>query len=62
MVTQFVGFIGAFRDAGALSQLLAGTLGGLLTTRVTFAPCSSLARQGSSGCARTRHCFARWRR
>ena len=39
MVTQFVGFMGAFRDAGALSPLMAGTLGGLLTTWVTFTPC-----------------------
>lgn len=39
MVTQFVGFIGAYRDPGTLSPLLAGTLGGLLTTWVTFAPC-----------------------
>ncbi len=39
MVTQFVGFMGAFRDAGTLSPLLAGVLGGLLTTWVTFAPC-----------------------
>jgi chromate transporter len=39
MVTQFVGFMGAFRDAGGLSPLIAGTLGGLLTTWVTFTPC-----------------------
>ncbi|NBJ09758.1 chromate efflux transporter [Microvirga arsenatis] len=39
MVLQFVGFMAAFRDAGALSPLLAGTLGGLLATWVTFAPC-----------------------
>ena len=39
MVTQFVGFMGAFRDPGVLSPLLAGVLGGLLTTWVTFAPC-----------------------
>lgn len=39
MVTQFVGFMAAFRDGGALPPLLAGTLGGLLTTWVTFAPC-----------------------
>lgn len=39
MVTQFVGFMGAFRDPGTLPPLLAGTLGGLLTTWVTFAPC-----------------------
>jgi len=39
MVLQFVGFIGAFRDPGSLSPLLAGTLGGLLATWVTFTPC-----------------------
>ncbi len=39
MVTQFVGFMGAFRNPGDLSPMLAGTLGGLLTTWVTFTPC-----------------------
>jgi chromate transporter len=39
MVTQFVGFLGAFRDPGRLSPFVAGTLGGLLTTWVTFVPC-----------------------
>jgi chromate transporter len=39
MVTQFVGFMGAYREPGALNPLLAGTLGGLLTTWVTFVPC-----------------------
>ena len=39
MVLQFVGFLAAFRDNGALPPLLAGTLGGLLATWVTFAPC-----------------------
>jgi chromate transporter len=39
MVTQFVGFMGAFRHPGALPPMLAGTLGGLLTTWVTFVPC-----------------------
>jgi chromate transporter len=39
MVTQFVGFMGAFRHSGALPPMLAGTLGGLLTTWVTFVPC-----------------------
>ncbi|MGK9167703.1 chromate efflux transporter [Inquilinus limosus] len=39
MVTQFVGFMAAFRDPGTLPPLLAGTLGGLLTTWVTFTPC-----------------------
>jgi len=39
MVLQFVGFLGAYRDPGALSPLLAGTLGALLATWVTFVPC-----------------------
>lgn len=39
MVLQFVGFMGAYRHPGALSPLLAGTLGGLLATWVTFIPC-----------------------
>ena len=39
MVLQFVGFMGAFRAPGALSPLIAGTLGGLLATWVTFVPC-----------------------
>ena len=39
MVTQFVGFLGAFRDPGELNPFVAGTLGGLLTTWVTFVPC-----------------------
>ena len=36
IVLQFVGFMAAYREAGGL---LAGTLGGLLATWVTFAPC-----------------------
>jgi chromate transporter len=39
MVLQFVGFMGAFRDPGSLPPLLAGALGGLLATWVTFTPC-----------------------
>ena len=39
MVTQFVGFLGAFRDPGSLNPYVAGTLGGILTTWVTFVPC-----------------------
>lgn len=39
MVLQFVGFMAAYRNAGDLPPLLAGALGGLLTTWVTFAPC-----------------------
>jgi len=39
MVTQFVGFLGAFRDPGTLPPLAAGVIGGVITTWVTFAPC-----------------------
>ena len=39
MVTQFVGFIGAYRSPGSLDPMLAGALGALVTTWVTFAPC-----------------------
>ena len=39
IVTQFVGFMGAYRNAGGLDPLLAGVLGGVLTTWVTFTPC-----------------------
>jgi chromate transporter len=39
MVLQFVGFMAAFRAPGLFSPLLAGALGGLLATWVTFTPC-----------------------
>jgi chromate transporter len=39
MVLQFVGFMAAFRDPGTMSPMLAGTLGGLVATWVTFTPC-----------------------
>ncbi|MCC5985390.1 MAG: chromate efflux transporter [Rhodobacteraceae bacterium] len=39
MVTQFVGFMAALREATGMPPLLAATLGGLLTTWVTFLPC-----------------------
>ena len=39
IVTQFVGFMGAFRAQTGLSPLAAGVLGGMLTTWVTFVPC-----------------------
>ena len=38
-VLQFVAFMGAYRDPGGLSPLMAGTLGGLLATWTTFVPC-----------------------
>jgi chromate transporter len=39
MVTQFVGFLGAARLSAGMDPLLAGTLGAILTTWVTFTPC-----------------------
>lgn len=39
MVTQFVGFLGAWNHAGARDPLLNGVLGALVTTYVTFLPC-----------------------
>jgi chromate transporter len=39
MVLQFVGFLAAFRDPGVFHPVLAGCLGALFTTWVTFAPC-----------------------
>ena len=39
MVTQFVGYLAAFREPGSLNPYLAGVLGACLTTWVTFAPC-----------------------
>jgi chromate transporter len=39
MVVQFVGYLGAFRNPGNLDPMLAGALGAMLTTWVTFVPC-----------------------
>jgi chromate transporter len=39
MVTQFVGYLAAYRDAAPFTPLVAGLLGAGLTTWVTFAPC-----------------------
>jgi chromate transporter len=39
LVLQFVGFLAAYRASGLLDPMLAGILGALLTTFVTFAPC-----------------------
>ena len=70
MVLQFVGFMAAYRDPGTLSPLLAGTLGGLLATWVTFAPCFlwiflgapfiELARQQGAERAPCRRSPPRW--
>ncbi|HEX8234208.1 MAG TPA: chromate efflux transporter [Caulobacteraceae bacterium] len=39
LVTQFVGFLAAFRAPAPFTPLLAGGLGALMTLWVTFAPC-----------------------
>jgi chromate transporter len=39
LVTQFVGYLAAFRAPAPFSPLMAGFLGAVLTTWVTFAPC-----------------------
>ena len=39
MVTQFVGFVAAYRFPGGLPPLTAATLGALVTVWATFAPC-----------------------
>ena len=39
LVLVFVGFVGAFRDAGGLDPLMGGLLGALITLWVTFVPC-----------------------
>jgi chromate transporter len=39
MVTQFVGYLAAFRAPEPFSPLVAGVIGAALTTWVTFAPC-----------------------
>lgn len=38
-VVQFVGFMGAYRNPEGLSPLLAGVIGSIVTTWVTYAPC-----------------------
>lgn len=39
MVLEFVGFLAAFRNPGTLHPMVAGILGALVTTWVTFVPC-----------------------
>ncbi|MBC2669327.1 chromate efflux transporter [Novosphingobium piscinae] len=39
MVTQYVGYLAAFRSPAPFTPLTAGILGAVLTTWVTFAPC-----------------------
>ena len=39
IVTQFIGFLAAYRHPGMLLPLVAGAFGGLLATWMTFCPC-----------------------
>ena len=39
IVTQFVGFLGAWNNPGQLPLIVAATLGALVTTWTTFVPC-----------------------
>ncbi len=39
MVTQFVGFMGAYHHPHGLDPVMAGIIGGLISTWATFAPC-----------------------
>jgi chromate transporter len=55
MVTQFVGFLGAARLAGGMDPILAGVLGGLLTTWVTFTPSFLWIFVGAPFSERLRH-------
>jgi chromate transporter len=39
LVTEFVGYLAAYRNPGSLDALTAGTIGAFLTVWVTFVPC-----------------------
>jgi chromate transporter len=47
MVLQFVGFVAAWQNPGDLPPLVAGALGALITTWVTFLPCFLLVFVGA---------------
>ncbi|MFE0153484.1 chromate efflux transporter [Nonomuraea sp. NPDC059007] len=55
MVVQFVAFLGAFRDPGALNPWAGALLGALLTTWVTFVPCFLFILLGAPYVERLRH-------
>jgi len=54
-VVQFVGFVGAYRNPGAFSPLVAGTLGSLVTAWVTFVPCFLFVLVGAPYAEHLRH-------
>ncbi|MEU4332815.1 chromate efflux transporter [Nonomuraea dietziae] len=55
MVVQFVAFLGAYRDPGALAPWAGALLGALLTTWVTFVPCFLFIFLGAPYVERLRH-------
>ena len=55
MVVQFVAFVGAYRDPGALDPWVAAVLAALLTTWVTFVPCFVFVFVGAPYVERLRH-------
>ena len=55
MVTQFVGYLAAHGHAQGLNPALAGLIGGLLTTWVTFTPCFMWILVGAPYIEKTRH-------
>lgn len=55
MVVQFVAFLGAFHHPGPFNPWLAGVLGSLLTTWVTFVPCFLFIFLGAPYIERLRH-------
>jgi chromate transporter len=54
-VVQFVGFLAAFRDAAPFSAPAAATLGAIVTTWMTFAPCFLFVFAGAPYMERLRH-------
>ncbi|MGI5217673.1 chromate efflux transporter [Nocardia sp. CA-290969] len=55
MVVQFVAFLGAYHHPGTLDPWVAGVLGSLLTTWVTFVPCFLFILLGAPYVERLRH-------
>ncbi|MEU4448429.1 chromate efflux transporter [Actinosynnema sp. NPDC050801] len=55
MVVQFVAFLGAYANPGTLNPWVAGVIGALLTTWVTFVPCFLFILLGAPYVERLRH-------
>lgn len=55
LVVQFVGFLAAYNNPGALPPLLAGVIGACLTVWVTFLPCFFFIFLGAPHVERLRH-------